>query len=121
MKYTEKQKKEIERVIDVFTGYLDNSADMDIAYSKKIGYFFIDVNVEKSHIVGESEIINEPKDIVYDIFDSFVQEILEDSGKEHDLGNADEEEIIAIKRKMQHYVELLPEYQYVMNEIMKGL
>lgn len=110
MLYTKEQKTEIERIAEVFGGYIRKSPYLDLVWSDKVGYLLLKISVEYRSLEGESLIIEDAETLCKELFSEIVQDVLFDSGNDNCSMAVDSAEGAEIERRFLPYLDQLPEY-----------
>lgn len=115
--YTEQAKAEIDRVLDVFRDFIDNSPLFAILWSDKVGYVYVDMyKGEHSIEVGTARIDwieNAPKLVKLLLCDIASEELQ----FETPIEEASEQDCERIVRRLHPYMAQLPEYEYLVPTI----
>ncbi|MDO5392138.1 MAG: hypothetical protein Q4F24_13750 [Eubacteriales bacterium] len=109
MLYSVEDKKQIEKVIGVFQEYINGSDYLDIVYAKKLGYILLKIEL-KSRDIMESIVIENAEELVTELFSEIAMDVVEMTGNDHAIANADPLERAEIERRLAVYKEKLPEY-----------
>lgn len=121
MEYTKEKQEEFARVLNVAGKYFKESKVMELFYSRKVGYFFIDINAEQNKITALPVILKEPSEIMELMYCTIPIDVLVESGKHHDPKDADEEELAETQKRIKAYSSQLPEYDYLIEKVFKAL
>lgn len=109
--YTETQKNEIEKVIQVFRDYINNDRGLDIVWSDKAGYVLLDgINTEKNEIIMAPEIITSGRQLCDYLIWNVICKTLKANGKTTDTLLWGQEEKAIIHEALKPFWEQLPEY-----------
>ncbi len=113
--YTEKQKLEIEKVLEIFQPYLLESPNVEIVWLEKVGcylLFHIDLTAKYGGI-DESffERITSGKMLFANLLDELAYDVVNTTGQGHAIYEADAEEREEIKKRVAPYAEKFPAYQ----------
>ncbi len=116
--YTEEQKLEIERVAAAFKDYIDPNPTIDILWSDKMGYIlFLGYMPKQDSLVMLPELIRSPErlcsQLLYEAFHDFTKTL----GDSHCPEDASVAEYIQYKKEMARYMDQLPEYEHVLEEL----
>lgn len=110
--YTKEQKEKLEKVMEVFGDYMKESPYVEVVWSEKIGYIFL--NVDKKHQDVDFII---PLDCTETLCGRLCYEVAQDvlmlTGNDHAVREADPLEKAEIWRRLEPYLEQLPEYRYL--------
>ena len=117
MLYEETEKKEIERVYAVFADYIRESPYLEWLWSDKLGYLLLKISTEKRYV--EEEILVDTADQLAEVlFSEVLMDVLQMTGNDHTEKTADPLELAEIKRRWQPYIDQLPEYAYLCDELL---
>lgn len=116
--YTKEQNLEIEKVAAVFKDYIKANPGIELVWSDKMGYvLFIGYMPERDDLVMQPDLLRSGErlccQLLYEAFHDFTKE----RGDSHGPDDASVAEVILFKRKMAQYMEQLPEYEYVIDEL----
>ena len=130
-RYTVEQRLEIEKVRVIFYYYIASSPYFDVVWNDKLRCYIwmeIDVLEEKEDILIEGlifrnidncTVIENGRELCKKLLRYVCYDILASTGKNHDLYEVDEDELIEIKDYTENYMEKLPEYNDLLDEILK--
>ena len=117
--YTKMQKNEIENVILVFKEYIQSSAYLEIVCSDKLGYILLHINPPTETLEPEPEVIKSGKALCKEIFSEIVMDVLDMTGNDHGVKDADSLEKAEIMRRIKPLIDKLPEYRDLVNSILE--
>lgn len=117
MLYTEKQKQEMEKILEVFQDYLKESPYADIVWSDKLGYIWLCISLKKRTIEMEPEAIDDPEELCEILFKEVAQDVLELTKNEHSIEESDLLEQAEIRKRLSVYLQKLPQYCNIAEEI----
>lgn len=110
--YDTSVKEAIERVMSVFSEYIKTTPYFDIVWSGKVGYIYISIDSCRG-TVGDMDciVIDSPEDLLDKLLYEMAVDIMEEGG--HDLSpvEASALERAEVERRLNVYLEQLPEYQ----------
>ena len=119
MLYEETEKKEIERVYAVFADYIRESPYLEWLWSDKLGYLLLKISTEKRYV--EEEILVDTADQLAEVlFSEVSMDVLQMTGNDHTEQTADPLELAEIKQRWNPYIDQLPEYAYICDELLSG-
>ena len=111
------KKTEMERLIKIFTGCIEQHENYELLYSKKLAcYLLLELNSYRKD-VEDTGCYYEPKEFCRKMFEIIAQDAFALSEFEHD--EPDEQELMEMKRSLGVYTEQLPEYKYLADEVLK--
>lgn len=119
MLYEETEKKEIERVYAVFADYIRESLYLEWFWSDKLGYLLLKIGAEKRYI-AENVIIYTAEQLARILFSEVSMDVLQMTGNDHTEQTADPLELAEIKRRWNPYIDQLPEYAYICDDLLSG-
>ena len=119
MLYEEMEKKEIERVYAVFADYIRESLYLEWFWSDKLGYLLLKISTKKRYV--EEEILVDTADQLAEVlFSEVSMDVLQMTGNDHTEQTADPLELAEIKRRWNPYIDQLPEYAYICDDLLSG-
>ena len=114
----EAKKKEMERLVKIFTGCIEQHENYELLYSKKLAcYLLLELNSYRKD-VEDTGCYYEPKKFCRKMFEIIAQDAFALSEFEHD--EPDEQEQVEMRQSLGVYTEQLPEYKYLADEVLKG-
>lgn len=119
MVYTKKEKVEIDRVREVFAEHIRQSPNYELLWSDKVGYVWLCIGIKPLY-VDTGHRIESATDLCELLLNDVADDVLEMTGNDHALENADPLETAEIKRRWKVYIDQLPEYAYLCEELMNG-
>ena len=112
------KKNEMERLVKIFTGCIEQHENYELLYSKKLDcYLLLELNPYRKY-VEDTDCYYEPKEFCRKMFEIIAQDAFALSEYEHD--EPDEQEQEEMNRLLGVYTGQLPEYQYLADEVLKG-
>ena len=109
MLYTEKEKNEIERVRKVFENHIQQMTAYDLIWSDKVGYVWLAISLDPVY-VDTGNRIESAADLCWECLNDIAMDVMEMTGNDHDIEDADPLELAEIKRRWKPYIDQLPEY-----------
>ena len=119
MIYTAKEKAEIERIRDVFAEHIRQSPDFELLWSDKVGYVWLTISLSPFY-VDTGMWVESADHLCHDLLDDIASDVLGMTRNDHSLENADPLELAEIKRRWKPYIDQLPEYEYLCDELLSG-
>lgn len=119
MIYTEEQRKEIERIREVFAEPLEQSPDFELLWSDKVGYVWLVIGANPLYVDTATR-IETAADLCRELLDELATDVLFMTGNDHGMENADPLEVAEIKKRWKTYIDELPEYAYLCDELLNG-
>ena len=112
MSSLEEKKSELERVLGVFQNYIEGSELLDVVYSKKFGYVLLGLPAADS--IDDSDVtrLEDPETLVKEIYQNLAYDFMEQEGQATNL------EKRAMREWMKEYTDQLPEYNYLLDELL---
>lgn len=113
MNYTKQEKIEIEKVRAVFGDYIRTSPCMDLVWSDKAGYLYLNLELTAGcpGELGTAPTFIRNAEMLCDrLFMEIVYDVINSSGKGHAPYEADEQERAEIERRLRPCLRQLPEY-----------
>lgn len=114
--HTKEQKKQMEKIMEVFRNYLKESPYAEVVWSDKIGYIFLNVDINRQDV----DFIL-PLDCAETLFGRLCYEVAQDvlmmTGNDHAVREADPLEKAEIWKRLDPYLEQLPQYQYLAEKL----
>ena len=119
MLYTEKEKNEIERVRKVFEKHIQQMTAYDLVWSDKVGYVWLAISIDPIYI-DTGNWIESADSLCYECLNDIALDVFGMTGNDHDFEDADPLELAEIKRRWKPYIDQLPEYAYLCDELLSG-
>lgn len=117
MIYTKKEKDKIERIREVFAEHIRQSPNYDLLWSDKVGYVWLTIGINPLY-VDTGRWIESAADLCEILLDDVADDVFEMTGNDHSLENADPLELAEIKRRWKAYIDQLPEYAYLCENLL---
>ena len=117
MLYTEKEKTEIERVRKVFAEHLQQSTNFELLWSDKVGFVWLAIGINPLY-VDTGRRIESAADLCNECLNDIALDVFGMTGNDHDFEDADPLELAEIKRRWKPYIDQLPEYAYLCDELL---
>ena len=117
--YTPTEKEEIEKVIAIFAQYIKDSPYADIVWSDKLGYVFLNIDLGNSSIEMEPIIIKNAEGLIQQLLSEISNDVMDNTSHEFSLAEAPLEVQQEIQRRFSEYLDKLPEYLHVADEMFK--
>lgn len=105
-------KEGIERVMSVFSDYIKTTPYFDIVWSDKVGYIYISIENCRG-TVGDMDciVLDEPEELLDKLLNEMAVDIMEEGGHTLSPVEASALERAEVERRLNAYLEQLPEYQ----------
>ena len=110
--YEPSVKEGIERVVSVFSDYIKTTPYFDIVWSDKVGYIYISIENCRG-TVGDMDciVLDEPEELLDKLLNEMAVDIMEGGGHTLSPVEASALERAEVERRLNAYLEQLPEYQ----------
>ena len=110
--YDPSVKEAIERVMSVFSDYIKTTPYFDIVWSDKVGYIYISIENCRG-TVGDMDciVLDEPEELLDKLLNEMAVDIMEEGGHTLSPVEASALERAEVVRRLNVYLEQLPEYQ----------
>ncbi len=116
--YTKEENKEIERVMDVFSEYICSNPYFDVVWSDKLGYVILDgLSKDMDSLCLAPEIVRDGASICDKAVYNIACDVMVEQGKTLDLYSCGETEKRDIRKALSPYMEQLPEYRYLVDNL----
>ena len=117
MIYTETEKKELDEVRMVFAEHLQQCPDYELLWSDKVGYVWLAIGLEPFY-VDTGRRIESAEDLCRECLESIGMDVLYITDNDHGLENADPLERAEIRRRWKPFMDQLPQFAYLCEEIL---
>lgn len=118
--YTQTQKDAIAQVIAVFAEYIKESPYADVVWSDKLGYVFLNIDLEKSSIEMEPIIIESAEDLCEELLYEISNDVMENTSHEFTLAKAPLDIRMEIESRFSVYLDQLPQYRCLADDMFKA-
>ena len=102
-----------------FAEHLRQSPDFELLWSDKVGYVWLTIGVNPVY-VDTGIRIESAADLCGKCLDDVAMDVLYMTGNDHALEEADPLELAEIKRRWEPYINQLPEYAYICDDLLSG-
>ena len=110
---------EMTRIADAFSGYIHRHPNLDLVWSEKIGYVLMTVNPDKQR--GEEYCsFRTAHSLAFRLFSEIVTDVVLETESWNDSSNLDEIETKEVRLRWTPFLEMLPEYASVCEDILAG-
>ncbi len=113
-------KEELERIIAVFKDYIHASTHLDIVWSEKAGYLYLDLTPSETGLDPDAYLIETGEELFEKLFSEISLDVFELTGNEVGLPNANPLEIAELKRRLEPFLLKLPEYRPLAEQLMSS-
>lgn len=114
--YPESQKKRIDHVKEVFSTYIMKSRYIDLLYSDKLGYILLYIEAKRK-CLDDAILIESDRQLCKRLFEEVVNDTLLSINPDMDKENATEEDWDKVRSAIAPYIEKLPEYGDILDEL----
>ena len=115
---TSKTKEELERVLGIMKPYIDECVCYDVVYSPKFGYLLIDLPGHDTIDDAEVVPLDDAATLLHKLFINLAYDFMEKNGHCTDYIEATDLEKYALRIWMKKYIDQLPEYRYILDDIL---
>lgn len=109
--YTETQKQEIERILSVFSGYLQSHPLIDLVWSDKIGYILLYISPDQAAIEMDPVLITDARLLCRMLLSEIATGVLVSAKNNHSIDHADPSEIAEIQKRWEPFLSQLTDYR----------
>lgn len=113
--YTEIKKKEIERIVSVFSGYLQNHPLIDLVWSDKIGYVLLYISPDQAAIEMDPVSITDARMLCGMLLSEIATDVLVSAKNDHCIDHADPFEMAEIQKRWEPFLSQLDEYKDIVD------
>ena len=110
---------EMDRIAEAFSGYIHRHPNLDLLWSDKVGYLILTINAETQHVDEEHNFLSAPA-LAYRLFYEIAVDVTLETDSWHRCDKMTEEEIQEVKQRWAPFLEMLPEYDRVCEDILVG-
>lgn len=105
-------KEDIERVMSVFSDYIKTTPYFDIVWSDKVGYIYISIENCRG-TVGDMDciVLDNPEELLDKLLNEMAVDIMEEGGHTLSPVEASALERAEVERRLNAYLDQLPEYR----------
>lgn len=122
MKYTQEQLASIEKVKTVFADYMERTLESDLVWSDKVGYVLLrGINLTQTGFDFQPLILEDGSQLCSNFLVELCYEIIERENFHCDPREATFSQQKKIRDELQPYMDQLPEYEYLIDEIFTPL
>ena len=116
MLYNKEEKQKLEEVISVLKEYIADNPSADLVWSEKLGYVYLCISFPQREI--EMTIVIDRAETLCDrVFYEIGQDVLDEAGNDHSWEDADSIEKAEIWKRLNEYLELIPQYRHIAEKI----
>ena len=117
MVYTESEKKKMDRIGEVFKEHIQQSPVSELLWSDKVGYVWLAIGLEPLY-ADTCQRMENAEELCRECLDDIAADVLFLSGNDHGRHNADPHEKEEISAHWKPFMEQLPEYAYLCEELL---
>ena len=110
---------EMDRIADAFSGYIHRHPNLDLIWSEKIGYVLMTINSDKQRCEDYCS-FRTAHDLVFRLFSEVVTDVVLECEDCDDVSSMDDEGRKEVQRRWAPFLEMLPEYKGVCEDILAG-
>ena len=110
---------EMDRIADAFSGYIHRHPNLDLVWSEKIGYVLMTINPDKQR--GEDYCsFRTAHDLAFRLFSEVVTDVVLECKDCDDVSSMDDEGRKEVQQRWTPFLDMLPEYKGVCEDILAG-
>ena len=113
-------RKELERIITVFKDYIHASPHLDIVWSEKAGYIYLDLTPFETGQDPDAYLMETGEELFEKLFSEISLDVFELTGNEDGLSCANPLEIAELKRRLEPFLLKLPEYRPLAEQLISS-
>ncbi len=113
-------RKELERIIAVFQNYIHASTHLDIVWSEKAGYIYLDLTPFETGQDPDAYLMETGEELFEKLFSEISLDVFELTGNEDGLPGANPLEIAELKRRLEPFLIKLPEYRPLAEQLLSS-
>ena len=113
-------RKELERIITVFKDYIHASPHLDIVWSEKAGYIYLDLTPFETGQDPDAYLMETGEELFEMLFSEISLDVFELTGNEDGLSCANPLEIAELKRRLEPFLLKLPEYRPLAEQLLSS-
>ena len=110
---------EMDRIAEAFSGYIHRHPNLDLLWSDKAGYLILTINSETQRVDEENNFLSAPA-LAYRLFYEIALDVTLETESGNRCDEMTEEEIEEVKQRWAPFLEMLPEYNRVCEDILVG-
>lgn len=110
---------EIDRIADAFSGYIHRHPNLDLVWSEKLGYILLSIDIVQDCLYGTS-IYTDAQKLACRLFDEVVTDVVLECEDCDDISSMDDEGRKEVQQRWAPFLEMLPEYKGVCEDILAG-
>lgn len=114
-----KRDAEMDRIAEAFSGYIHRHPSLDLLWSEKLGYILLSIDTVQDCLYGTSIYTNAQK-LARRLFEEIVTDVVLECEDCDDVSSMDDEGREEVKRRWAPFLEMLPEYKNVCEDILTG-
>ena len=118
MIYSNEQFNSIRKVENVFRPYIRECNEFELVWSEKVGYVLLDgIDKERRDFYMHPRIISDARELCVFLLREIAFDVIKTQEHFHDLHETSEQERKRIKKKYSPYMQQLPEYMNLIEEV----
>lgn len=114
-----KRDAEKDRIAEAFSGYIHRHPSLDLLWSEKLGYILLSIDTVQDCLYGTSIYTNAQK-LARRLFEEIVTDVVLECEDCDDVSSMDDEGREEVKRRWAPFLEMLPEYKSICEDILAG-
>lgn len=114
-----KRDAEMDRIAEAFSGYIHRHPSLDLLWSEKLGYILLSIDTVQNCLYGTSIYTNAQK-LARRLFEEIVTDVVLECEDCDDVSSMDDEGREEVKRRWAPFLEMLPKYKSICEDILAG-
>lgn len=114
-----KRDAEMDRIAEAFSGYIHRHPNLDLVWSEKLGYILLSIDTVQDCLYGTS-IYTDAQKLARRLFEEVVTDVVLECEDCDDVSSIDDEGREEVKRRWVPFLEMLPEYKSICEDILAG-
>ena len=114
-----KRDAEMDRIAEAFSGYIHRHPNLDLVWSEKLGYILLSIDTVQDCLYGTS-IYTDAQKLARRLFEEVVTDVVLECEDCDDVSGIDDEGREEVKRRWVPFLEMLPEYKSICEDILAG-
>ena len=110
---------EMNRIVDAFSGYIHRHPNLDLVWSEKLGYILLSIDTVQDCLYSTS-IYTDAQKLARRLFEEVVTDVVLECEDCDDVSSMDDEGREEVKRRWVPFLEMLPEYKSICEDILAG-
>lgn len=110
---------EMDRIADAFSGYIHRHPNLDLVWSEKLGYILLSIDIVQDCLYDTS-IYTDAQKLARRLFEEVVTDVVLECEDCDDVSNLGDEGRKEVQQRLAPFLEMLPEYKGVCEDILAG-